>query len=69
MTPHVPRPTKPRCRLSGTDGNVFALASRVSAALRKAKQDAQEQELRTRLFKCHSYAEALELFAEYVDIT
>jgi hypothetical protein len=29
---------KPRCRLIGTDGNVFALSRRVTQALKKAGQ-------------------------------
>lgn len=67
-TPATP-PAKPRCRLSGTDGNVFALASRVMKTLRQANQPDAATLIQTRLFQCHSYAEVLQLFAEYVTIT
>lgn len=59
---------KPKVKLSGTDGNVFALAGKVNTALAKAKQHEQAAEMRTRLFKCKSYEEALSLFMEYVDV-
>ena len=60
---------KPKCKLSDTDGNVFALASRVSHVLQKARQGDQAREMQTRLFTCHSYDEALCLFMEYVDVS
>lgn len=61
-------PKKPVCKLTGTDGNVFALAARVIKALQKAKQEDNAAAVRAQLFTCHSYAEALQLFAEYVTI-
>jgi hypothetical protein len=60
--------TKPRCKLTGTDDNVFALAGKVSAALRKANQGDQADEMFGRLFECQSYDAALVMFMEYVDI-
>jgi hypothetical protein len=59
---------KPRCKLTGTDGNVFALAGKVYATLVKAGQQTQADEMKTRLFKCKSYDESLQLFLEYVDV-
>lgn len=59
---------KPKCKLKGTDGNVFALAARVRAALLKANMDDKADEVQHRLLKCWSYHEALAMFAEYVDI-
>lgn len=63
---------KPKCRLVGTDGNVFALAGRVSEALKKAGLHEQAKEMSSKLMMCDSYNEgpgsALALFSKYVDI-
>lgn len=59
---------KPTCTLVGTDGNVYALASRVGIALRESGQPDQADDMWTRLWQCQSYDEALRLFAEYVEI-
>lgn len=59
---------KPKCKLIGTDGNVFALASKVREALRKAKLKDEVEEFTKRLPKCESYEEALALMCEYVDV-
>ena len=60
--------TKPRCKLIGEDGNVFALAGKISHALKQIGQLEQAKEFQTKLFKCHSYDEALALMGEYVEI-
>jgi hypothetical protein len=61
--------TKPRCKLTGTDGNVFALAARVAAALENADQPEKAAEMKTKLLReCHSYDDALRLFMAYVDV-
>lgn len=60
---------KPKCKLVGTDGNVFALAGRVTSALKKAGQTDKATEFSGKLFKCHSYEDALSLMSEYVDIS
>ena len=60
---------KPKCKLTGTDGNVFALAARVSQALKKAGQADKAKEFRDRLFQSHSYDEALALMQEYVEVS
>ena len=60
--------TKPQCKLTGTDGNVFALAGRVGSCLKRAGQPGKAKEFYDRLPKCHSYEEALELIGEYVDV-
>jgi hypothetical protein len=59
---------KPVCNLIGTDGNVFALASKVVICLERAGFPEKAKEVQSRLFECKSYGEALCLFAEYVDI-
>lgn len=60
---------KPKCKLSGTDGNVFALSARVMDALKKAGQKDKAEEFSHALFKCHSYSEALLLMSDYVEIS
>ena len=60
--------SKPVCKLIGTDGNVFCLAGKVTSSLKKAGLEQEAQEVATKLSKCESYYEALQLFAEYVEI-
>jgi len=60
---------KPIVKLTGTDGNVFALAGKVSRALKAAGQPENAKELSTKLFQCGSYDEALQLMMEYVDVS
>ena len=60
--------TKPRCQLTGEDGNVFALAGQVTRALRSAGQGDKVSEFTTKLFSCGSYDEALQLMMEYVEV-
>jgi hypothetical protein len=58
----------PKCKLIGTDGNVFALAGRVRKTLIKAGQRDKAEEFTHRLMECRSYDEALCLMMEYVDV-
>ena len=60
---------KPKCKLAGTDGNVFALAGQVSRALKRAGQPEQAKDFQGKLFKCGSYDEALQLMMEYVEVS
>lgn len=60
---------KPKCKLIGADGNVFALAGLVTQALKKAGQGDKVKEFQQKLFQCESYDAALVLMMEYVDIT
>lgn len=59
---------KPPCRLTGTDGNVFAVIGRVRQALRSAGQHDRARELVERAFAARSYHEVLRLCFEYVDV-
>ena len=59
---------KPMCRLSGTDGNVFAVIGTVSQALRRAKRPDKAREFQTQAMACESYDEVLELCSEYVEV-
>lgn len=59
---------RPKVKLTGTDGNVFALLGRCSDALKKAKQPEHARELSQKVFNAGSYAEALALMTEYCDV-
>ena len=60
--------TKPEVKLTGTDGNVFALGGKVSRALKKAGQPEQAKEFLDKLSQCESYSDALVLMGNYVKI-
>jgi len=60
---------KPKCELTETDGNVFALAGRVGSALKRAGQADKAKEFYEKLPNCGSYDEALRLMMEYVDVS
>ena len=59
---------KPICKLTGTDGNVFVLASKVSKILKNAGLIDQAKEFSNKLYECDSYDEALQLMMKYVDV-
>jgi len=58
---------KPRVKLVGTDGNIFAILGRCKQVLKDAGQPDQAEELAQRVFKATSYDEALAICLEYVD--
>ena len=58
---------KPRVKLVGTDGNIFAILGRCKHALQEAGQSDQAEEMMQRVFKATSYDEALANCQEYVD--
>ncbi len=60
---------KPACKLIGTDGNIFALGSKVRKTLHQAGLVEREQEFSRRLFDCKSYSEALSLIMEFVEVS
>jgi len=60
---------KIKVKLTGTDGNVFALSGKVSQALKKAGQADRAKEFTSKLFNCGSYEEALALMQEYVEVS
>lgn len=59
---------KPKCKLIGTDGNVFMLAGVVSRTLRRAGLSDQAKEFSEKLWGCKNYDAALTLMMEYVDV-
>lgn len=59
---------KPKCNLTGEDGNVFNLARVVGRTLKKAGMRKEAEEFYKRLMECKSYDESLQLMMEYVDV-
>lgn len=59
---------KPKCKLIGTDGNVFSIIGKVSDILRKNKKHELAKEFRKKSTECHSYDEVLRLVTEYVEV-
>jgi hypothetical protein len=59
---------KPRCRLSGTDGNVFAIIGQVTRTLKAVDLQEQSDEFVTRALQQNSYEAILALAAEYVTV-
>jgi len=55
-------------KLVGTDGNVFALAGKVSGALKRGGYPELAKEFTTKLFQQSSYDDALALMMEYVEV-
>jgi hypothetical protein len=59
---------KPRCKLIGTDGNIFALMGRVSKTLREAGLEDKVTEMQNRVTSSQSYDEALCVLNDYVEV-
>ena len=59
---------KPKCKLTGTNGNVFALMGVCSKALRGAGLNEKVSEMNTRIMSAGSYDEALQIMMEYVEV-
>ena len=60
---------KPVCKLSGTDGNVFAIVGAVSRTLKKAGMKSQANAFTAKAFASDSYDAVLRLCHEYVDVS
>lgn len=60
---------KPKCPMIGTDGNVFALIGLTQMSLKAVGEEEQAKEVVNRVTNCGSYAEALNIMQEYVDVT
>lgn len=60
---------KPKCRLTGTDGNVFAIIGKVSSTLKQAGFKEKAKEFTEQAFKAGSYDEVLQLCFKYVDVS
>ena len=59
---------KPKCRLSGVDGNVFMVIGTVSRALKRAGQHDKAKEFSSKAMNSDSYDAVLQLCFDYVDV-
>ena len=59
---------KPKCKLVGTDGNVFAIIGNVSKTLKRAGMADKAKEFTKKAFASGSYDEVLQLCTEYVEV-
>jgi len=60
---------KPECKLTGTDGNVFAIMGKVTSALKRAGQREKAEEFRTKAMSGdYDYDGVLQLCFDYVDV-
>jgi hypothetical protein len=59
----------PSVRLSGTDGNVFALLGRCTTALRRAGMREEAEALEQKVFAAQSYDEALQAMMGAVHVS
>jgi len=60
--------SKPKCKLTGTDGNIFALVGKVFSCLKKNNLSDQAKEMSSKVFKSKSYDDALCIIMEYVEV-
>jgi hypothetical protein len=60
---------KPKCKLTGVDGNVFAIIGQVRSVLRKAGQQDKAAEFCKRALMSDSYDAVLQLCFDYVDVS
>jgi len=59
---------KSKCKLVGTDGNIFNLIGIARKTLREAGQRDKLEEMTNRVYETKSYDEALKTIMEYVDV-
>lgn len=59
---------KPKCKLIGTDGNVFAIIGTVSNCLNKAGFKKEASEFKNRAFSSKSYDDVLQIVTKYVEV-
>ena len=62
-----PKETRPRMKLEGTDGNIFAILGKAAQLLRENGQPEQAAEMARRVFHSRSYERALAIVSEYVE--
>jgi hypothetical protein len=63
----APEVRKPRCKLVGTDGNVFAIIGHVAKALKADGQKDRAREWTECAMSQKSYSDVLALVFEYVE--
>jgi hypothetical protein len=60
--------TKPECKLSGQNGNVFNLIGIASNCLKKAGLKTEAKEMSEKCFQSSSYDEVIQIIMNYVDV-
>jgi hypothetical protein len=60
--------TKPTCKLTGTDGNVFAIIGKVSRTLKDSGLKSEASEFTSKAMQCGSYDDVLALCFNYVEV-
>jgi hypothetical protein len=58
---------KPKCKVTGEDGNIFAVMGRAAQAMKDAGQKDKVPEMRKRVLQSHGYDAALAVLLEYVE--
>ena len=61
------REIRPKMKLIGQDGNIFAIMGRASRLLKSSGQGDKAKEMRDRVMSCDSYQKALSIVSEYVE--
>lgn len=59
---------KPKCKLIGEDGNVFAIIGNVSKTLKENDMKEEAREFKVKALASNSYDEVLNLVNEYVEV-
>ena len=62
-----PVPKRPKMKLAGMDGNIFAILGRASQLLQKNGQADQTKEMIRRVQQSENYYKALNIISEYVE--
>ena len=62
-----PPAQRPKMRLQGQNGNIFAILGRAARLLRENRQPAQAREMTDRVCRSGSYEKALHIISEYVE--
>lgn len=59
---------KPKCKLTETNGNVYAIIGKVSATLKETGKPDIADEFKTKAMQASSYDKVLQLCFKYVDV-
>lgn len=62
-----PVPKRPKMKLVGQDGNIFAILGRASRLLKENGQPQQAKEMSSRVYQSGNYYKALNIIGEYVE--
>ena len=60
-------PKRPKMKLVGEDGNIFAILGRASRLLKRNGQAEQAEEMSNRVYHSGDYYKALNIISEYVE--